>query len=439
MTVSSWRGQSPSLFCVPAPYTCQDNEELRVKILHLVGGPLNAGAALGAYGLHDALRNANVDSKIVTNSRPILDDPNVLYIARSRKEQLFNLCRAQLDKAPAWLYKNTADFSTGIAGFDFTQTKEFLEADLLHLHWINAGLVNVKHLSKVDKPIVWTMRDMWPMTGGCHYSMGCENYKERCGNCPLLERKGPHDLSSWVLKRKIKYLPAKTVIVGISNWLAERAKESSAFRNFDVRLIANNINIDDFFPVEKETARALLRIRTSKKIILLGAQSLKSPYKGFDKFAASMKMLESKDYFLAVFGRFDEQKIKSIGCEYRSFGFLHDAVSLRLVYSAADIFIAPSMMEAFGKTIAESMACGTPVVCFDSMGPKDIVDHQTNGYRARPFEAADIASGIKWILESDYVKLCNNAREKIASSFDSKIIANKYKTLYDELLRARGL
>lgn len=410
-----------------------------MKVLHLVGGDLNGGAALGAYLLHNALKNAGIDSRILTNSKPILDDQSVTYIAHSPKTKLLNVFRAQLDKAPLWFYKQTqmSTFSTGIAGFDFTNTQEFNDADLLHLHWINGGLVNTKHLAKVNKPIVWTLRDMWPMTGGCHYALDCENYKESCGNCPQLERRGPRDLSRWVQRRKIKYLPREMVVVGISSWIAKRAQASSVFRASDIRLIHNNINTDDFFPVEKETARTLLGIRTKKKIILAGAQSLNSPYKGFAKFLESLEMIEKDEFLLAFFGRLDEQPIKNLGFEYKNFGFLHDAISLRLAYSASDVFVAPSIMEAFGKTIAESMACGTPAVCFDATGPRDIIDHQINGYRARPFDAADLARGIKWVMKSDYPKVCEEAREKITGAFDSRIIATQYKELYEELLNSK--
>jgi glycosyltransferase involved in cell wall biosynthesis len=346
-----------------------------------------------------------------------------------------NIFRRQLDSAPLALYRNAvkSDFDTGLIGFDFTKTEEFREADLIHLHWINTGFVNVKHLASVDKPIVWTLRDMWPMTGGCHYSIDCVNYKASCGSCWQLGRTGSNDLSRWFLKRKIKYVPRKTVIVGISDWLAECARNSAIFADFDVRTIHNNIDVDDFFPVDKELARSLLGLATRKKILLAGAQDLKSRFKGFDRFLAALKMLDPGEYFLAFFGRLNEEAIRPLGFEYQNFGFLHDAISMRLVYSAADVFVGPSITEAFGKTIAEAMACGTPAVCFDSSGPKDIVDHQQNGYRARPFEAEDIANGIRWIMKSDYRGLSENARRKITTTFDSTLIAAKYKKLYEEL------
>ncbi len=138
---------------------------------------------------------------------------------------------------------------------------------------------------------------------------------------------------------------------------------------------------------------------------------------------------------MCFFGKLDKNSIENIGFEYKNFGFVHDSVSLRLIYSAADVFVAPSVMDAFGKTIAESMACGTPVVCFDATGPKDIVSHKVDGYKAKPFDTTDMAKGIEWILKApNYNELCQNAREKVVSKFDSSIVAKKYIDLYKEIL-----
>jgi len=128
---------------------------------------------------------------------------------------------------------------------------------------------------------------------------------------------------------------------------------------------------------------------------------------------------------LVFFGNLDSKIINNLGFEYKNFGFLYDLVSLNLVYNSADIFVAPSLMDAFGKTLAEAMSCKTPVVCFDATGPKDIVDHKVNGYKAKPFEPQDLANGIEWILNldsKDYNKLCDNAREKVLKEFDSRVV-----------------
>jgi len=407
-----------------------------LRILHIIAGDLNGGAGKGAYILHQALVASGVKSKVFTNSKVAIEDKSITTILISEKAKLLNMLRARLDRLPSLFYKDRGNvLSGGFFGFDFTQTKEYRDADIIHLHWINSAFVDIKDLRKIDKPIVWTMRDMWPMTGGCHYAMECENYQYGCGKCQLLKSNIENDLSRIILKRKKKYLPKTIKMIGISHWISDLARNSTLFKNYDIRTISNNININDFFPLKKSVAREILGIMTNKKIILCGATQPKDYYKGFNKFIQAINILNKEDYYLCFFGKLDENLVSSLGFEYKNFGFLYDVVSLRLLYSSADVFVAPSIMDAFGKTIAESMACKTPVVCFNATGPKDIVSHKIDGYSAVAFDVEDLANGIEWILNNNqYDMLCHNAREKIIKEFDSSIIAKKYIQLYEEIL-----
>lgn len=410
-----------------------------MKILHIVAGDLSGGAARGAYWLHLGLKAQGVDSKVFTNSTITLGDKDVITIIKSKKDKAINLIRNQLDNLFTLFYpkRKRIIFSTGFFGVDFTKTKEYEEADIIHLHWINGSFVNMKHLSKIDKPIVWTIRDMWPITGGCHYSMECERYKTGCGNCEQLNTNSSYDLSKYILNRKKKYLPKDIKIVGISNWLSNEAKKSELFREFDVRTISNNINTDEFFDIDKKVAKDILGIQTDKKIILVGSTSLKDFYKGFSKYLEAINLLDKNKYFLCFFGNVDKNIIDDLGFEYKSLGYLNDNISLRLAYSCANVFVAPSLMDAFGKTLAEAMACKTPIVCFDATGPKDIVTHKVDGYKAIPFDSKDLTNGIEWVLNSEkYDELCINAREKVLNEFDSVVVAKKYIELYEKVLNA---
>lgn len=413
-----------------------------MKVLHLVAGDLNGGAARGAYWLHLGLKELGVDSKILTNSKITFGDDSVVTILVSKKAKLFNMIRNQLDNICTIFYskRKRIIFSTGFFGVDFTKTKEYKEADIIHLHWINGGFVNIKHLSKVQKPVVWTMRDMWPMTGGCHYTMGCDRYKIGCGRCPMLQSNCEYDLSRHVINRKKRHLPKNIVLVGISKWLSDLCRESHLFRGFDIRTIYNNINTSEFFPIDKNVARDILGLKTKKKIILAGSWNIGDFYKGIDKFIDAIKLLDKNKYVICFFGNIENNLMNSLDFEYKSFGYLNDNISLRLVYSAADVFVAPSLMDAFGKTLAEAMACGTPVVCFDATGPKEIVDHMINGYKAKPFDPIDLANGIDWILNlnsDEYAKLSENARKKVLKEFDSQVVAKKYIELYKEILGSK--
>ncbi len=408
------------------------------KVLHIVGGELNGGAARGAYWLHKGLLKSGISSRILTNSRDTFGDDTVTSVAVSRKQKIKDVLRSQLDVLPVMLYRQRRRviFHCGLVGFDFIETEAYKWADIVHFHWINGGFVNIKHFSKISKPIVWTMRDMWPVTGGCHYALDCNNYESGCGTCKVLSSYKKYDLSRFVLWRKKYRLPRDMKVVGISNWLSDCARNSQLFKEFDVRTISNNIDTHAFRPVNKEISRDILGLPKDKKIVLAGAHSLRDPWKGFNLYLEALRYVKDDDIFLLFFGKIDSEIRHNLRFEYKMLDFLHDVVSLRLAYSAADVFVASSTMEAFGKTLVEAMACRTPVVCFDATGPKDIVDHKKTGYKAVPFDAKDLVRGIEWVVEDDTRQklIGKNAREKVLREFDSRIVAKKYISLYEEIV-----
>ena len=184
------------------------------------------------------------------------------------------------------------------------------------------------------------------------------------------------------------------------------------------------------------SARAILGLPLDKKIILLGAADIHDFYKGFDKFLMAVKLIKNiEKCFFLFFGNSGTDVLKKNNLCGKSLGFLHDAISMRVAYSAADVFVAPSIMEAFGKTLIEAMACGTPVVCFDATGPKDIVSHKSDGYKAMPFEPCSLAEGIDWVLtHTDPALLKRNALRKIEDCFEMTLVAQQYKVLYENIL-----
>jgi len=167
-----------------------------MKVLHLVAGNLTGGAARGAYFLHKAQRELGIESILVTNSPITNKDQTVISLASSTPARIRNGIISRLGRLPTYLYTKRLSrmFNTGIGGYDITKLPEYQEADIVHLHWIN-GLVSMWNLRKIKKPIVWTLRDMWPLTGGCHYSMDCDRYKVGCGYCPQLQSRHLLDLS----------------------------------------------------------------------------------------------------------------------------------------------------------------------------------------------------------------------------------------------------
>ena len=349
------------------------------SVLHVVAGNLEGGAAKGAYWLHCALLRLGINSNLITNSKQNGSYEKVTTVSNNSIKIVINKLRSLLDKYLAGFFYNKQNlpFSTGLWGVDITKTKEYKEADIIHFHWINGGFISIKLLKKIDKPIIWTMRDMWPFTGGCHVGLDCKKYETGCGSCPQLRSNKLYDLSKFIYNRKVKSYPKSMQIIGISDWISSVAKQSKVFQDFSVKTISNAIDCKEFYPIDKIVARSLLGLDNDRKLILIGAQDLNNSYKGTEQLLEALeKMDNSEGILLLIFGNIDNSIKSRIKLNYKSFGYLHDTISLRLLYSAADVFVAPSLMDSFGKTLAESIACGTPVVCFDATGPSEIIDHK---------------------------------------------------------------
>lgn len=411
-----------------------------MKVLHLVAGSLSGGAARGALWLHQAQREIGIDSILVTSGHARLGDDSVIALGASKFDRLkFSLLR-RLGNLPTLLYRNRKKliFNTGFGGTDITKLPQYEDADIIHLHWIN-GLVAIRTLSKVKKPIVWTLRDMWPLTGGCHVgaALGCDRYIDGCGECPQLNSRCSLDLTRIIAEYKRTVFPKHMHLVGVSRWISDCATSSYVFHDYPVQTISNNIDTRVFLPVDQQSARKQLNLPLNKRIILVGAQNLNDYHKGFKLFLTAINTIQQKNCHIVTIGKVSNEGTIETGINSTHFGLLSDTDSLRMVYSAADVFVAPSLMDTFPKTPAESLSCCTPVVCFDATGMKDIVDHKVTGYRAIPFETDDLAKGIEWILSlpSDQYKLMRqNSRERAVNYFDTRHIAKQYKELYLKML-----
>ncbi|CAM3526924.1 glycosyltransferase [Marinicrinis lubricantis] len=380
---------------------------------------------------------------LVTHKDNVKDD-NVIQLSSTLER--FNEIEYSrfLDQAllnGIYLDRRDVIFSVGVEGADITQTDIYKESDIIHFHWINGGMIGLDSFSKIEKPIVWTFRDMWPFTGGCHYSGDCRRYEIGCGSCPQLNSSNPEDLTRLIMIQKKNQYKHNMTPVAISNWLKLSAENSEIFRNQRVEMIPNCIDTDIFRPYEKEEARDLLGIPKNKKIILLGSIRPMDNTKGFGKIKeAFTHLVDREQYHLVVFGKCDELEIQVLGCSYQLLGFINDDYKLALVYSSADVFVAPSIEEAFGKTLIEALSCQTPVVAFDANGPQDIVEHEQCGYLATPFEPADLARGIQWVLGNKWrlEELSKNARIRAVHRYSLEVVGEQYLNLYQHIIEKQA-
>ena len=410
-----------------------------MKILHLNTHDINGGAARAAYRLHKALLAENIDSKMLVQKKTTHDD--TVIAPTSKFEKGINLLRPTLDNLPLQQYKHRTQSLFSPAWLPFSQIPKKIaqiNPDIVHLHWIAGAMMSVKDLARIDKPIVWSLHDMWAFTGGEHYDEDQQHYLERCGNSIVLNSKKDCDLSrtGWQRKRQVYAQIEDMTIVGLSQWMHQAAKSSSLLKDKNHIQLPNPIDTTAFEPFNKIEARRLFNLPIDKKLILFGAIDATSDLrKGFEHIFSALQASILDNTELVIFGSNQPAIPLSFKQPVHYLGQLQDDVSLRVLYSAADVMVVPSLQESFGQTAVESMACGTPVVSFDTTGLKDIIDHKNNGYLAKTFDTDDLAKGIEWVLNApNYQQLCDNARDKVLTHFDSQLVAKQYIALYKEIL-----
>jgi glycosyltransferase involved in cell wall biosynthesis len=409
-----------------------------INVLHLSTSDIDNGGARAAYRLHQGLCSLGCKSQMLVRAK-FSSDASVL----AEKSALTKL-GPLLSELPLRFYseRSSAMFSPQWSPDVFSQRIQQYAPDIINIHWVCNGYLQIETLAKFRQPLVWTLHDMWPFTGGCHYNDSCENYKVSCGSCPQLHSDLSWDLSRWIWQRKLRaWQNIDLTIVATSSWMAECARSSSLFKKLRIEVIPLGLDTEKYKPVDKYFARDILNLPQTKKLILFGAlDATTDPRKGSSLLFDALRKLRGTNWEsqmeLCVFGSSKPDKPNDLEFKVHYLGYLKDDIALALVYSAADVMIVPSLQEAFGQTASESLSCGTPVVAFNTTGLKDIIDHQKNGYLANPFEVDDLANGIVWILENETrcQELQENARQKSLKKFKSETQAQHYLSLYRDLL-----
>lgn len=398
------------------------------------------GAATATTRIHRGLRRIGVDSEMLVQIKRG-DEPGVVG-PEGTLRRVYSMARVVTDSLPLKLYGGAdGAFSVDWLPDDLPRQLRGLDPDVVHLNWVGDGFFSPTTVADIEQPIVWRLPDMWAFTGGCHYAGDCDRYTDSCGKCPKLDSDTNWDLSRWTWRRKEKaWADADITVVGPSNWIADRARESSLFGDRRVEVIPNGLDTDVFKPRAQSFARDLFGLPSEARIVLFGAQSPDDPRKGSGLLGDALERLaedeDFEDLLQVVFGTSRPEDAPETGFETRYMGYLNDAQSLALLYAAADVMVVPSRYEGFGQTASEALACGTPVVAFDATGPRDIVDHRENGYLADPYDAADLSDGIAWVLGDSErrERLSTAAREKAVDAYALETVAEQYRDLYDDVL-----
>lgn len=421
-----------------------------MKILLVNTSQRTGGAAVACSRLLEALNKLGVKAKMLVRDKQT-DNLSVIAVSGRRRMKL----RFLWERFVIWLNnrfsrKNLFAVSIANTGCDITRLPEFEEADVIHLHWVNQGMLSLNDIRKVlssGKPVVWTMHDMWPCTAICHHARTCANYHMACGNCPFVhDGTGRKDLSYRVFRKKQQaYQAGKAHFVACSHWLEEQAKQSALLVGQRVLSIPNPINTVLFAPRGKNEARDRLHLPQDRRLMLFGAVKITDKRKGIDYLVEACKLLagqhpEWKNQLgLVVLGQQSEQLAGLLPFDVYPLAYVSDEHRLADVYNAVDLFVTPSLEENLPNTIMEAMSCGTPCVGFHIGGIPEMIDHRQNGYVAEYRSAEDFACGIHWTLaESDYQTLARNARHKVIEHYSEQAVGQRYIALYTEALSARN-
>lgn len=417
-----------------------------MRVLIVNTSERTGGAAVAANRLLEALNNNGVKAKMLVRDKET-DQLTVAGLPSSWRHHWNFLW----ERFVIWLHlhfrrEHLFEVDMANAGTDITSLPEFQEADVIHLHWINQGMLSLKGIRKIltsGKPVVWTMHDIWPATAICHLTLECRQFEVACHHCRLLPGGGSsRDLAARIWRRKQYMLDGQHItFVTCSDWLGNEARKSALLQGQTVVTIPNPIDTRIYHPGNQQQARQQLGIPEKGRVILFVSQRATNPNKGMQYLTEACKLLcnDHSDWqenvSVAILGGHAEEIAGQLPFPTYALGYVNDEHRIVSVYQAADVFVLPSLSENLPNTIMEAMACGLPCVGFRVGGIPEEIDHRENGYVADYRDAADLARGLHYVLEeADYAQLQHNCLQKVAHSYSLQSVARRYTEIYNQVL-----
>ncbi|MDB5294886.1 MAG: glycosyl transferase group 1 [Phycisphaerales bacterium] len=422
-----------------------------MRIVHFSTSDVAGGAARAAFRVHTGLRRLGHDSRMVVLKKWSVES-SIAKFAPSKRlpdkvRQTLRRRRIERDFAP---YKSTRPPGAEPFADDRTEwaaepLRALPDCDVVNFHWVAGFLDHGPFFDffareRPQVPLVWRLADMAPATGGCHYDQGCGKFTARCGACPILGSTVEKDLSrqSWERRHAaLAQLPDDRLhVVGTSRWVADTARTSSLLGRFGRTIIPNALDPTVFRPRDKRFSREMLDIPVDAKVVLFAADSTKDKRKGFAQLAEAVEGIRGIDNLvLASIGG----HVPTLGGGVRlvHLGKIDDDRVLSMAYSAADAYVIPSLQEAFGQTVIESMACGTPIVGFASGGITDTVRPGVTGALAPTGDVPALRQAIVELLTDDAgrARMSARCREVALAEYTLDVQARQYEALYRSLLK----
>jgi len=417
-----------------------------MKILHLGTNDIIGGAARASFRVHWALRKQGYDSTVLVAHRHS-HDPTVSALVPStdlstrlqrhlrRRQILGDFARYHATRP-----KNLEPFNEDRSVHAFDLVKQLPPCDVINLHWVSGFLDYHAFFSALPQrtSVVWLLHDMNVLTGGCHYDDDCGRHMTGCGACPQLGSADPEDLSRQVWKRKQEVFSAleanRLHIVAPSRWMFELIKGSPLLSKFPVTLIPYGIDLEEFAPRDRSFAREVLGIPQGAQVVMFVSENLTNRRKGFSLLTAALSGLtQTHNLFLLSVGKGKPPVTDLLPCLH--IGQVWDDRWLSLIYSAADLFVIPSLHDNLPNTVLESMACGTPVVGFDVGGIPDMVRSGTTGLLVPVGDSVALGHAVTHLLNTPSTcrQMAAECRKIVIEEYSYELLAKRYAALYESV------
>lgn len=409
-----------------------------LRVLLIAVKDLAGGAHRSAFRLHQALRAAGVESIMAVREK-MSCDPNVHQLTAAEFGWP-KRGRGFLDRLPSCCLVRSSDpISLGLQSIHLNRVIDRHNPDVLHLHWVNGGMVGIAAAAAATRPVVWTLHDMWAFTGGCHYAGNCTEYQRSCDNCPKVN---PWPLvkhvPQWVHSRKSQLWGSRKLnAIAPSRWMAAAARDSSLFAHGDVRKIGYCFDPAVFRPDGREAARRRLGLTPEKPCVLFVNAS--QPRKGAAMIGQIMEEMSQmsawKESDFSFAGGLPAG-VQGDVPRVRLLPVTHDEAVMAEYFAAADLFVMPSLEDNLPNAIIESLACGTPVAAFAVGGIPEMITNGENGCLSAECTVAGMARAISR-LDPRTLRSRNEIATDAKASYSQSEISRQHIAFYHDVMHGQ--
>lgn len=404
-----------------------------MRVLIISGEDLSGGGHRAAFRLHRALRTIGVDS-VMAVRRKDSSDPTVHRMSRAELGWP-PFGRGYLDALPKFLcVRGDEPISLGLQTSRLDILVKTFAPDLINLHWINGGIVNIEAISQVKVPVIWTLHDMWPFTGGCHYAGDCNRYMQSCETCPKIGPTWASQLvTRWIYQRKRRHWSSRKIhAIAPSLWMRGLASQSSLFRNAEICHIPNCVDPQIYNSQSRESTRHALGLSSDTTAVLFSSanQARKGAFIVPELVALLRNSCPRRKWRFLFMGGMPEMRsgVDDVMLLPRT----NDDEHLAGYYAASDFFVLPSREDNLPNTVSEALNCGTPVVAFRTGGIPEMVEAGHNGALADFLTSRSLADAILQLDSAAYwsrAQISRNASYK----YSPKRIADLHFELFTKL------